>query len=155
MAGLRQLLGAQPGNEISRISAFTNQLQGYLPPVDTANCILKTKFGITGVFQLSVGTSLAANEWTVACENGWIKIEDSEVTLFCDGKETKVTVPNERTGVPPEIRAWGEALAAGKVRKEQEPEAALADLELVSYLPCPLALSVFKFCADWDNVRLS
>ena len=37
---------------------------------------------------------------------------------------------NERTGVPPEVRAWGEVLASGHVRPEQEPETALADLEL-------------------------
>jgi predicted dehydrogenase len=132
MAGIRQLLAAQPGNEIARLSAFTTQLRDYLPPVDTADVIFKTKSGITGTFQLSVGTSLRADAWTVACENGWVKVEGSEVTVVRDNTETKISIPNERTGVPPEVRAWGDALAKKSVRQEQEPEAALADLELVS-----------------------
>lgn len=132
MAGLRLLLGAQPGNEIATLSAFTNQLQPYLPPVDTADMILRTRSGVTGVFQVSRGTTLRADELTVACENGWIKIEDEKVTISRDGREEKVTVANERTGVPPEVRVWGASLVAGKVVPEQEPEAALADLELVS-----------------------
>lgn len=75
---------------------------------------------------------MSADEWTVACENGWIKIENDKVTISRDGKEDVKTVANERSGVPPEVRAWGEALVAGKIRPEQEPEAALADLEIVS-----------------------
>ncbi|KAI0020061.1 NAD-binding Rossmann fold oxidoreductase family protein [Xylariomycetidae sp. FL0641] len=134
MAGIRQLLESQPGNEISRLSAFTTQLRDYLPPADTISAIMQTRSGFTGTFQLSVGTSLREDNWTVACENGWISIEDSKVTICREGKETVMNIPNERTGVPPEIRAWGEALAAGKVRKEQEPEAALADLELLELM---------------------
>lgn len=133
MAGLRQLLESQPGNHIVRLSAFTNQLRDYLPPADTINAVLKTKSGVTGTFQLSVGTSFREDSWAVSCERGWITVEDSEVTICRDGEVTKKTVQNERTGVPPEIRAWGEALAAGKVLKEQGPETALADLELVCY----------------------
>lgn len=143
IAGIRQLLGAESGNQIARISAFTNQLQDYLPPVDSADAVMRTKYGVTGTFQLSVGTSLRADEWTVACEDGWVKVEGSQVTVSRDGKETVKTVPNERTGVPPEVRAWGEALAAGTVRREQEPEAALADLELVSLQPCPAGQTYF------------
>lgn len=132
MAGLRLLLGAQPGNEIATLSAFTNQLQPYLPPVDTADMILRTRSGVTGAFQVSRGTTLRADELTIACEDGWVKIENEKVTISRDGKEQTATVANERTGVPPEIRAWGASLVAGKVVLEQEPETALADLELVS-----------------------
>lgn len=134
MAGLRQLLESQPGNHIVRLSAFTNQLRDYLPPADTIDAVLKTKSGITGIFQLSVGTSFREDSWAVSCEGGWITVEDSEVTICRDGQVTKKIVQNERTGVPPEIRAWGEALAAGKVLKEQEPETALADLELIELM---------------------
>lgn len=132
MAGLRLLLGAQPGNEIATLSAFTNQLQPYLPPVDTADMILRTRSGVTGAFQVSRGTTLRADELTIACEDGWVKIENEKVTVSRNGKEQTATVANERTGVPPEVRAWGASLMAGKVVPEQEPEAALADLELVS-----------------------
>ncbi|CRG89476.1 hypothetical protein PISL3812_06512 [Talaromyces islandicus] len=134
MAGLRLLLGSQPGNEIARVSAFTSQIQEYLPPVDTADVILRTKSGITGVYQISRGTTLRANEWTIACEKGWIQIQVDKVTISRDGQEEVRTVPNERTGVPPEIRAWGESLVSGTVRPEQEPEAALADLELIELM---------------------
>ncbi|KPM43800.1 hypothetical protein AK830_g2748 [Neonectria ditissima] len=134
MAGLRQLLEAQPGNEIVRLSAFTNQLRDYLPPADTINAVLKTRSGVTGTFQLSVGTSLCEDSWTVSCLNGWITVEDSKVILCRDGQVTRKEILNERTGVPPEIRAWGEALAVGKVLKEQKPEAALADLELIELM---------------------
>lgn len=132
MAGIRQLLGAQPGNKISRVSAFTNQIRGYLPPVDTADALFKLESGVTGTFQLSVGTSLREDSWTVACESGWVKVEDSKVTVSREGHETITNVPNERTGVPPEVREWGTALAAGEAVKGLEPEPALADLELVS-----------------------
>lgn len=132
LAGLRKLLSAHPGNNIVKVSAYTNRTQAYLPPVDTANVILRTESGVSGTFALSVGTTLNANAWTVACENGWVLVEDNSITVCCDGSRTQIRVPNERTGVPPEIRAWGESLAAGKVNKEQEPEEALADLELVS-----------------------
>ncbi|KAL1848549.1 hypothetical protein Daus18300_013559 [Diaporthe australafricana] len=132
LAGLRKLLSAHPGNNIVKVSAYTNQTQAYLPPVDTANVILRTQSGVSGTFALSVGTTLNANSWTVACENGWVLVEENSITVCCDGSKTQIRVPNERTGVPPEIRAWGESLAAGKVNKEQEPEEALADLELRS-----------------------
>lgn len=132
MAGIRRLLEAQPGNEIAQVSAFTVQNRNYLPPVDSANAIFKTRSGATGSFQISVASSAAADEWAVECEHGWVKIEGSKVTVSRDGKTREIDVPNERTGVPPEVRAWGQALSLGKPLKEQEPEAALADLELVS-----------------------
>lgn len=131
IAGLRLLLGVEPGHQIALLSAFTNQIQPYLPPVDTADVILRTTLGITGVFQISRGTSLRADEWTIACSHGWIKIENEKVTISRDGQVEVVSIPNERTGVPPEIRAWGESLVVGKTHPDQEPEAALADLELV------------------------
>ncbi|KAH0441980.1 oxidoreductase family, NAD-binding Rossmann fold protein [Colletotrichum camelliae] len=134
MAGMRLLLSSQPGHEIQMLPALTNQIQPYLPPVDTADVILKTKSGVTGVFQISRGTQLLADEWTVACEKGWIKVENEKVTVSRDGKIEEITVPNERTGVPPEICAWAASLAAGKLRPEQEPEAALADLELIELI---------------------
>jgi predicted dehydrogenase len=46
------------------------------------------------------------------------------------GDEIK-EVPNEKTGVPPEVRTWGEAIMAGRADPRQSPEEALADLELL------------------------
>ncbi|KAJ5414321.1 hypothetical protein N7509_000948 [Penicillium cosmopolitanum] len=134
VAGLRLLLGEEPDNQVASISAFTNQIQPYLPPVDTADAILKTRSGTTGVFQISRGTSLRADEWTISCSNGWIKIENEKVTISRSGQTEVVTISNERTGVPPEIRAWGQSLLEGKARSDQEPETALADLELIELM---------------------
>jgi predicted dehydrogenase len=134
IATLRTLLAAEPGNELSRVSAFTTQLQPYLPPVDTADVILRTKSGVTGTFQISRGTSLRADEWTVACEEGSVTVRGEEVSISRGGEVGVKIVRNERTGVPPEIRAWGRGILEGRVVMEQEPEAALADLEVVSLL---------------------
>jgi hypothetical protein len=81
-----------------------------------------------------MGTTLRGNEWTVACERGVVSVNNSEIRIVVDGKEVTKVVPNERTGVPPEIRAWGEALVAGRTLKEQEPEAAIGDLELIELM---------------------
>ncbi|KAL3447649.1 hypothetical protein BJX65DRAFT_307714 [Aspergillus insuetus] len=134
IATLRTLLAAQPGNEIARVLAFTTQLQPYLPPVDTADVIMRTKSGVTGTFQISRGTSLRADEWTVACENGWVTVRGEEVSISRGGGVKVKIVRNERTGVPPEIRAWGRGVAQRRVVREQEPEAALADLEVIELI---------------------
>lgn len=123
------------GHRIEKVSAFTALTQDYLPPVDTINAILRTESGVSGTVQLSFGTTLRGNEWTIACENGVVSVtgaSNSEVTIMTNGQRTVLSLPNERTGVPPEVRAWGEALAKGTVLKAQDPEPARADLELVS-----------------------
>ena len=129
-AGLRLLLGTE--NHISRISAYTNQNQEYLPPVDTVDATMKTQTGATGTFSISMGTTFTGSEWSVACEHGTVSISRSTVTTVFDGKEEKVTIKDERSGVPPEVRAWGESLVAGERNAKQIPEEALADLELVT-----------------------
>ena len=128
VAGLRLLLGP---DHIVRLSAFTNQLQKHLPPADTIDASLKTKSGATGTFSFSFGTTLSGSEWTVGCERGSVSLSGSTITTLVDGKEEKIEIEDERTGVPPEVRKWGQALAAGKQNDRQIPEEALADLELV------------------------
>ncbi|RAO68032.1 uncharacterized protein BHQ10_004044 [Talaromyces amestolkiae] len=132
-AGLRGLLG--PDVHFTRLAAFTTLLKEHLPPVDTMDAILKTNTGIQGTFQTSGATTLTGPEWTIACEKGTVTVAKSEVTVRpLDGEEVTKTITDERTGVPPEIRAWGEALAAGKQNPEQTPEEALADLELIELM---------------------
>ena len=130
-AGLRLLLG--PENTITRLSAFSAQLQQHLPPVDTIDAIMKTK-SATGTFSVSFGTSFTGYEFSIACEGGTVSLSvfDSTVTTVFEGKEEKTKVADEKTGVPPEVRKWGEALVAGDRNEKQIPEEALADLELVS-----------------------
>jgi predicted dehydrogenase len=138
-AGIRLLLGS--ANAIARLSAFTTQLQKHLPPVDTVDATLKTKTGVTGTFSVSFGTSLTGSEWTVACEGGSVSVSRPTVTTDIDGHKESKDVKDERTGVPPEVRHWAEAINSGKQNEEQKPEEALADLELVRvYLDmyCPV-----------------
>ena len=134
IAGLRFLLG--PENTINSVSAHTALLQKHLAPVDTVDAILKTKGGAKGVMSISFGTSFNGKEWAIACEGGTVVINYSTVTTYFDGKENVVEVDDERTGVPAEIRAWGEALLRGGRNERQLPEEALADLELVGDCWC-------------------
>lgn len=48
------------------------------------------------------------------------------------GEEIVEAIEDEKTGVPPEVRKWGEGLVVGRTEEGLLPEEALADLELVS-----------------------
>ena len=102
--------------------------------MDTVDATMKTQSGATGTFSLSMGTTFTGSEWSIACEGGSVSISRSTVTTVFDGKEERVDIQDERSGVPPEVRKWGEALSAGKRNERQIPEEALADLELVRTL---------------------
>lgn len=131
VAGLRRLLGPQSMNKVSRLTAFTTLLQEHLLPVDTINATVKLESGVSGTYQQSVGTSLTGNEWTAGFEHGIITITDSKVTITTAGKTDETIIEDERTGVPPVVRVWGEAIANGTTVEDLSPEEALADLELV------------------------
>ncbi|KAF7714925.1 Uncharacterized protein PECH_007831 [Penicillium ucsense] len=132
-AGLRYLLGSNV--HITHLCAFTTLIKDYLPPVDTVNAILKANTGAQGTFQVSMGSHGPASEWTVACEKGSVTVHDASVTVrAADGQEHVEKVENEKSGVPPEVRLWAKALAAGKVNPEQSPSQALADLELIELM---------------------
>ena len=135
IAGLRFLLG--PENTINTVSAHTALLQHHLAPVDTVDAVLKTNSGATGTLSISFGTSFIGKEWAIACDEGTVVINYSTVTTYFDGKEEVVEFDDERTGVPAEIRAWGEALLKGTRNERQVPVEALADLELVSHCQQP------------------
>lgn len=96
--------------------------------MDTISAALKLKNGSTGTINMSFGTTFKCSEYAVATEKGVISCTGyGEVKV---GDEAKA-VKNEKSGVPPEIRAWGEGLVAGKPNPEQSPEEALADLEIM------------------------
>ena len=116
-----------PENPLVSLSAYTTQLQEHLPPVDTIDATAKAKNGATGTISISFGTTLSGSEWTVACQDGVVSVTHAKVSI---GNKTE-EVQDERSGVPPEVRAWGEGLAAGKANERQSPEEALADLELI------------------------
>lgn len=114
-------------NPLVSLSAHSSQLQKHLPPVDTVEGTAKTKQGTVGTMSISFGTTHKGSEWAIGSENGFVSISGNKVTV--DGKTEEIQ--DEKTGVPPEVRAWGEALVAGKVNDKQSPEEALADLELI------------------------
>jgi predicted dehydrogenase len=114
-------------NPLVSLSAYTTQLQEHLPPVDTIDATAKAKNGATGTISISFGTTLSGSELTVACQGGVVSVTHGKVSI---GNKTE-EIQDERSGVPPEVRAWGEALAAGKANERQSPEEALADLELI------------------------
>ncbi|KAK5224577.1 hypothetical protein LTR67_000373 [Exophiala xenobiotica] len=124
-AGLRLMLGKD--NPLVSISAHSALLQEHLPPVDTVEATAKSKTGAVGTISISFGTTAKGSEWVVGCEKGFVSISRNQVTI--DDKVEEIE--DEKSGVPPEVRAWGEALAAGTVNEMQSPEEALADLELV------------------------
>ncbi|KAJ4503950.1 hypothetical protein HRR83_007748 [Exophiala dermatitidis] len=124
-AGLRLMLGKD--NPLATVSAFSAQLQEHLPPVDTVEATGRTKNGAVGTISISFGTTAKGSEWTVGCEDGAVSISRDQVTV--DGKTERIE--DEKSGVPPEVRNWGKALAAGTTNEQQSPEEALADLELI------------------------
>jgi predicted dehydrogenase len=124
-AGLRLLLGSD--NPLVSISAHTSQLQEHLPPVDTIEATAKAKNGAVGTISISFGTTHKGSEWTVACQDGIASVSGSKVTV----KDKTTDVEDERSGVPPEVRFWGEGLSRGKANELQSPKEALADLEII------------------------
>ena len=114
-------------NPLVSLSAHSAQLQKHLPPVDTLEGVAKSKQGTIGSISISFGTTHKGSEWAIGCEDGFVSISGNKVTV--DGKIEEIQ--DERTGVPPEVRLWGEALAAGQTNEKQFPEEALADLELI------------------------
>lgn len=131
-ASLRMLLGKD--NPVTRVSAFSTQLQAHLPPIDTVHAIIKTKTDISGVFASSHGTSELDNEWFVACDKGTVTVKrwPHRVITVIDGKEETKEFPDEGMGVVPEVKTWAAGLKKGKMDERQSPEEALEDLEIVS-----------------------
>ena len=71
IAAFRLLLGP---DSVSRLSAFTNQLQKHLPPIDTIDATIKTKSGATGTISISFGTTLTGGEFQFGCEGGTVSL---------------------------------------------------------------------------------
>ena len=138
-AALRLLLGNEDG-KLEKLSAFTCQLQEYLPPIDTANATLKCKSGVSGVFEMSVGTTFQGGGFAVACEDGTVTIlRDTVVTADKEGHETTQEFRREGLGgVKNEVKVWAEAMETGNSNWRLKPEEALADLEIVRLPFVPL-----------------
>ena len=130
IAGTRLLLGSKA--RMTKLSAFTAQLQPHLPPIDTANATIKLANGSSGTLAISFGTTFTGAEWIVACEKGTVEVQRGKVIVVEDGKESTKEFPDDGNGVKQEIKAWADSIASGRSESLQSPEEALADLEIVS-----------------------
>ena len=133
-AALRLLLG---DDHIARVAAWSAQLKAHLPPVDTIEASATTRKGAIGTISLSFGsTAPPGTEWMISCEHGTATVNSrSSVSITRDGKTETRDVPDERTGVPAEIRAWEKGLRRNQLDREQSPQEALADVEVVMLYP--------------------
>ena len=144
IAGIRRLL-SDSGRKVKRLSAFTTQLQDYLPPVDTVDATFQLDNGSTGTFSVSFGTTFSGAEWSVACENGTVSVDRTIVTSTPKGGEQKTEDIKDDVGeaetvkenhvpigsVVPEVYAWAQSLKSGKWDARQSAEEGLADLEIL------------------------
>ena len=141
IAGMRVLLKGG-GEKVKKLSAFTQQLQDYLPPVDTVDAVFQLQNGSTGNFSVSFGITFSGAEWSVACEGGTVSVDRTKVTTKPkDGEETVEDVPDEVEerkdahvpigSVVPEVFAWAKSIQEGKWDPRQSAEEGLADLEIL------------------------
>ncbi|KAI0625980.1 NAD(P)-binding protein [Pyrenophora tritici-repentis] len=120
------------GQKINKVSAFTAQLQEYLPPVDTLNATMQLGNGASGTLSISFGTTDTGSEYLVACEKGSVHVSRGKVIVTRDGKEAETKeFPDKGNGVNQEIKAWAKSLEEGKRNEMQSPEEALKDLEIL------------------------
>ncbi|KAI1162983.1 hypothetical protein F5B18DRAFT_353378 [Nemania serpens] len=130
-AGLRQLLRKDP---LASVIALTSLVTSHLPPKDTINAILQTQSGALGSYTHSVGSTLSAFDFYVACEHGYVEAGPDKVVtvrgLGADAKTEEKTF-EKSSGVKEEVQAWAEGLVSGQPNPEQSPELALGDVEII------------------------
>ena len=130
VAALRIILG--PDDPITTLSAQSQLLQDYLPPVDTVDAILTTQSGAIGVFSTSFGWPFNDFSLEFVCENG------GAAKLGFDGITVNGTyeeIPFDGKGVKQEVAAFAQSIAkGGSVDPRQIPEEGLADLEVLEMI---------------------
>lgn len=133
IAGFRLILGNDSANAITKVSAFTAQLQPHLPPIDTINATLRTKAGVSGTVALSFGTTLDDKSYHFGFEKGKIIVENGVTkVVYNDGsREAEESSKYTGTGVKEEIKAWAHGILAGEANEKQSPQEALLDLKLL------------------------
>lgn len=131
VAAVRMMLGEE--NAIARASAFSQQLQPHLPPVDTVNAVLRTGSGVSGTWSVSFGTTFKGGGYSIACEKGTVTALKGKVVvdrLDGVGEET-FEFPDEGSGVKQEVQAWAEGIESGEIDPRLSAAEALKDLELL------------------------
>ena len=132
IAAMRVMLGQD--HAITKASAFSQQLQEHLPPVDTLDAILQTEQGASGTFSVSFGTTSKGSGYTVACEQGVVTVLRGKVTVEKQGIEEVFDFPDEGAGVKQEVLAWSHGIGAGTIDPRLGPAEALIDLRIVSLI---------------------
>ncbi|KAF3385456.1 hypothetical protein F1880_002911 [Penicillium rolfsii] len=129
VAGLRLILGST--DHMTTVSAQTQQLKNYLPPIDTVDAVVATASGATGVISLSWGSDFNDNIFEFACEKGVVTMRFDSVTV--NGVEHHIEFDGK--GVGPEVAEFAKSIVnAGSVAKRQSPDEALADLEVLEQM---------------------
>ena len=128
LAGLRLILGSE---QVTAVSAQSQQQQSYLPPVDTVDAVVQTGSGATGVVSISFGSPFSDNVFEFACEKGVVSMNNDDVAV---NGETH-TIEFDGKGVIPEVAEFATAVVNGRpVEKRQSPREAMADLEILEQM---------------------
>lgn len=130
-AGLRRVLSSQP----ARVSAFSNQIRPYLPPVDTFNATVALKSGATGTFNMSFGSNAKKLELQLAAEKGSLTFSNMSHLVVTD-VEGKVTLDEKfdttsQQAVQRELEAFADGIEQGELQLFSTADEALQDLALI------------------------
>ncbi|EAA30956.1 NAD-binding Rossmann fold oxidoreductase [Neurospora crassa OR74A] len=133
IAGLRLLL-SELNQEITHVAGFSALLEERLLPVDTVHAVALTNDGKSGTISISFGTQFKTGlEVEVVTTQGSVYWNPTQIkTKTKEGEETEEF--EKSTGVKEEMAAFAKAIEKGQTEKEQTPEEALKDLEVVQRL---------------------
>lgn len=133
IAVLRLLLGSQ--HPVERLCAFSNSLQSHLPFPDTLDAIVAIKGGVTGVMQVSYGTTFPGPIFEIACDHGVVVVDGfKSVTVTSPGGQEvdRWTGGGLSQSVAAVFDAWTNAITASIGEPRLAPDGALVDICLVS-----------------------
>ncbi|KAL0469561.1 NAD-binding Rossmann fold oxidoreductase [Neurospora intermedia] len=133
IAGLRLLL-SELNQEITHVAGFSALLEERLLPVDTVHAVALTNDGKSGTISISFGTQFKTGlEVEVVTTQGSVYWNPTQIkTKTKEGEKTEEF--EKSTGVKVEMAAFAKAIENGQLEKEQTPEEALKDLEVVQRL---------------------
>ena len=122
------------GQDISQVVGFSHLLEERLLPVDTVHAVALTNEGKSGTISISFGTQFKSGlEVEVVTTTGSVYWNPTEVkTKTKDGEKAEQF--ERSSGVKEEMAAFAQAIERGKTEKNQTPEEALRDLEVIQRL---------------------
>ncbi|CAM1502644.1 Fc.00g074200.m01.CDS01 [Cosmosporella sp. VM-42] len=125
------------GQEVVETRGFARQVAAHLPPLDTVNAGILLSGGGTGTISMSFASTKRASEFTIIGTEGSFFLTDGPdgFTLslnLASGEQRKETMKSN--GVDLEIKAFLEAVKAGKPQSRAGPEEALNDLAIIESL---------------------